>query len=59
MVSIIQCMINDGIEVSLLFYVMLLKRNIADVEMLVKNYISYIFLISEMENIPFWKDNIV
>lgn len=34
---------NDGIEVSLLFYIMLLERNIADVEMLVKNYIGHIF----------------
>jgi len=34
---------NDGIEVSLLFYVMLLQRNITDVEMLVKRYISHVF----------------
>ncbi|MDT2052330.1 hypothetical protein P7G42_08825 [Enterococcus faecalis] len=34
---------NDGIEVSLLFYVMLLQRNITDVEMLVKSYISHVF----------------
>ena len=34
---------NDGIEISILFYVMLLKRNLADIEILVKNYTSHIF----------------
>lgn len=34
---------NDEIEISILFYVMLLKRNLADIEILVKNYTSHIF----------------
>ncbi|HHQ1236683.1 TPA: hypothetical protein ACSLAX_002973, partial [Listeria innocua] len=35
---------NDGIELSLLFYVILLQRNITDVEMLVEIYIQHILV---------------
>ncbi|EJY1282513.1 hypothetical protein OFS31_002236, partial [Listeria monocytogenes] len=35
---------NDGIELSLLFYVILIQRNITDVEMLVEIYIRHILV---------------